>query len=92
MPSSSQLPGFSKDLGRRPGWDLTYNLAISADQAVSGGKILVDLSHLVGGRKISVNIPAGVKTGTRLRLKNLGEHLDDGIDRRGDLYLELRVD
>jgi curved DNA-binding protein len=92
LPSSSQLPGLSTGLGRRPASDLTYNLAISADQAVSGGKILVDLSHLAGGRKVSVNIPAGVKTGTRLRLKNLGEHLDDGIDRRGDVYLELRVD
>jgi molecular chaperone DnaJ len=39
--------------------------------------------------KIEVKIPKGVSTGTRLRLKGMG---DFGNDRIGDLYIDIAVD
>ena len=92
VPDLQQAASLPKHKDEQAGGDVTYNLTISADQAISGGKVLVDLPHLTNGGKISVNIPTGVKTGTRLRLKNLGEHWGGTGGRRGDLYLELRVE
>jgi DnaJ-class molecular chaperone len=92
VPDSKQAVKLPKHTDQQAGGNVTYNLTISSDQAVSGGKVLVDLPHLTAGGKISVNIPTGVKTGTRLRLKNLGEQLGSNAERRGDLYLELRVE
>ncbi len=81
--------GAPKDIKHSGSGDLIYNLGISADQAIQGGKIVLELPHLADGRKVSVSIPPGVKTGTRLRLKSLGEQ---AVGSRGDLYLELRVE
>lgn len=38
--------------------------------------------------KVDVTIPKGVNTGTRLRLRGMG---DFGKDRRGDLYIDISV-
>jgi curved DNA-binding protein len=92
LPGSKESLRLSERIGQAAGGDVGYNLTISSDQAVAGGKILVDVPHLTVGGRISVSIPAGVKTGTRLRLKNLGEHLGNSSGNRGDLYLELRVE
>jgi curved DNA-binding protein len=71
--------------------DVTYNLVISARQAAIGGKIEVKLPHLEGGKKVTVNIPAGVHPGTRLRLKSMGQPMPHGPEKRGDLYLQVQV-
>jgi curved DNA-binding protein CbpA len=92
VPNSAQSPETSTTLGHQIAGDVSYHLPISTDQAMSGAKILVELPHLEGGRKVSVSIPAGVKTGTRLRLKNLGGQPGDSTGSPGDLYLELRVE
>ena len=45
----------------------------------------------VNDERVQVRIPAGVKNGSRLRLKGKG-NLQPGTGRRGDLYLNLSVD
>lgn len=44
----------------------------------------------VNDERVQVRIPAGVKPGSRLRLKGKG-NLQPGTGRRGDLYLTLQV-
>ena len=44
----------------------------------------------VNDERVQVRIPAGVKDGSRLRLKGKG-NLQPGTGRRGDLYLNLRL-
>jgi DnaJ-class molecular chaperone len=92
VPSSAPSRTQPTHAGHLPGGDVSYNLAISSDQAVSGTRVQVELPHLEDGKTVAVTIPAGVKTGTRLRLKNLGEASLGSFGKRGDLYLELRVE
>jgi curved DNA-binding protein len=92
VPDAPQSPATSRHLDNPVAGDVSYNLAINADQAVGGARIEVELPHLENGRKVSVNIPPGVRTGTRLRLKQLGGQPAGGNGGRGDLYLELRVE
>jgi len=44
----------------------------------------------VNEERVQVRIPAGVKDGSRLRLKGKG-NLQPGTGRRGDLYLNLKL-
>ena len=44
----------------------------------------------VNNERVQVRIPAGVKNGSRLRLKGKG-NLQPGTGRRGDLYLNLKI-
>jgi DnaJ-class molecular chaperone len=73
------------------GSDMQYQLVISPADAARGGTMEIDLPHLNGGKKISIRIPAGVHTGTRLRFKEMGRPLETHPEVRGDLYLELSV-
>jgi curved DNA-binding protein len=92
VPQPLQSLATSRHLDNPVAGDVSYNLAIDADQAAGGAKIEVELPHLENGKKVSVNIPPGVRTGTRLRLKHLGGQPVGGNGGRGDLYLELRVE
>ncbi len=71
--------------------DLTYNLQVTQAQAQFGDVVKINLPHLGNGNMISVRIPRGVKTGTRLRLKDMGNLLPGGQLRRGDVYIILQV-
>ena len=44
----------------------------------------------MNNERVQVRIPAGVKNGSRLRLKGKG-NLQPGTGRRGDLYLNLSI-
>ncbi len=77
--------------GRQTAADLTYQLAISRDDAESGAVVEVDLPHMPEGGRVSVRIPPGVRTGTRLRLREKGGLLSESTQRRGDVYLDLKV-
>lgn len=72
--------------------DLTYRLQISQGQALVGTVVQIELPHRDDGKKISVRIPAGVRSGTRLRLREMGKELPGDPHRRGDVYLDLQVD
>jgi curved DNA-binding protein len=71
--------------------DLTYNLPITHGQAQFGDIVQLNLPHYGNGKLISVRIPPGVKTGTRLRLKDMGNLLPGSNMSRGDVYIILRV-
>ena len=71
--------------------DLTYNLRITRGQAQFGGIVQINLPHYGNGKLISVRIPPGVRTGTRLRLKDMGNLFPEGRVRRGDVYIVLQV-
>jgi DnaJ-class molecular chaperone len=71
--------------------DMTYNLEITRSQAQFGDVLQINLPHFEKEKLISVRIPRGVKTGTRLRLKDMGNLLPGSQLRRGDVYLVLKV-
>ncbi|HYA42639.1 MAG TPA: DnaJ C-terminal domain-containing protein [Syntrophobacteraceae bacterium] len=73
------------------GHELTYNLRITQGQAQFGDVVQINLPHYGSGKLISVRIPPGVKTGTRLRLKDMGNLLPGSRLRRGDVYIVLQV-
>jgi len=71
--------------------DMTYTLVISPGEALSGATVEMELPHLDGGRRVSVRIPPGVQSGTKLRLKEMGRIAPSRSERRGDLYIQLQV-
>jgi curved DNA-binding protein len=80
-----------RNIGSRLDIDITYQLLISSVDAVKGATVQVELPHYEGGKQVSVHIPPGVKSGTKLRLRQMGRPLPDRPSSRGDLYLQLQV-
>ncbi len=81
--------GFGGPTGQRPnGVDLDAEATISLPlaEAFRG----CERTLAVNDERVQVRIPAGVKDGSRLRLKGKG-HLQPGTGRRGDLYLTLKL-
>ncbi len=74
-----------------PDRDMNYQMSITPTQAAAGAVIEVELPHLSNGKRVSVRIPAGVRTGTRLRLKEMGQAISSASNQRGDLYITLMV-
>jgi curved DNA-binding protein len=66
--------------------DAEASVNVSFAEAFRGG----ERSLSVNNERVQVRIPAGVKNGSRLRLKGKG-NLQPGTGRRGDLYLNLKV-
>jgi curved DNA-binding protein len=77
--------------GTRGRSDVTYEVEISPKVILTGAVIEIELPHLENGKRVSVRIPPGVRTGTRLRLKDMGNLRPGNYSSRGDLYLQLRV-
>lgn len=71
--------------------DVTYELVITPRESVKGAVVEVDLPHWGVSKRVSVRIPPGVRSGTRLRLKEMGPPVLGQPRHRGDLYLQLRV-
>jgi len=70
--------------------DVTYQLQIDMKRALTGGQVEVEIPHLGGSKKVMVKIPAGIKPGTKLRLKEMGKPNPLGT-KRGDLFLQIRI-
>jgi curved DNA-binding protein len=83
-PGSEQIEG-------RSSLDVVYELAISRGEARNGTTVEVQLPHMDDGKRVSVRIPAGVHSGSKLRLKEMGRPLQSQPHHRGDLYIQLRV-
>jgi curved DNA-binding protein len=66
--------------------DAEATISISFAEAFRG----CDRTLAVNDERVQVRIPAGVRSGTRLRLKGKG-NLQPGTGRRGDLYLNLQL-
>lgn len=77
--------GSRQAAGRRArGRDLEQPIMISLEEAYSGTTRVLQRD----GRNLEVSIPAGARTGTRVRLAGQGE---TGYGQSGDLYLAVRV-
>ncbi len=79
--SVSSSPEYDRD-----GNDLTKEVNISLKTALFGDKITVQTLH----KEVTVKVPAGIKSGQKLRLKEQGI-MDRKSKKLGDLYLKLIV-
>jgi curved DNA-binding protein len=69
-----------------PNLDAEASITLSFSEAFRG----CERTLAVNDERVQVRIPAGVKPGSRLRLKGKG-NLQPGTGRRGDLYLNLQL-
>jgi curved DNA-binding protein len=85
-------PGGYQDAGRmsQRGEDIVYEMAISLEEAASGGEKRI--SYRKNGRleEVSVKIPRGIPSGKKLRLAGKGKEGRHG-GPPGDLYLQVTV-
>ncbi|RMF03649.1 MAG: J domain-containing protein [Chloroflexi bacterium] len=70
---------------RQSDYDIVHDLDISLNEAHSGTTRVITKD----GRRLQVKIPAGAKTGTKVRVR--GEGNRDYGGRTGDLYLKVNV-
>lgn len=76
------------DIFERDGDDLHAEVPISFAQATLGGKLEVPV---LGGGKVTINLPEGTQTGKTFRLREKGiKGLRSGV--RGDLYIHTVVE
>jgi DnaJ-class molecular chaperone len=73
-----------------PGTNLRHELQISLQKAILGGPTEFYLHSATGRNKLSVNIPAGIESGTKMRLRGKGEPSTSG-GPPGDLILVVNV-
>ena len=81
--------GFPSGFGGRGGpvdLDAEATINLSLSEAFRGSERTLS----VNAERVQVRIPAGVRSGSRLRLKGKG-NLQPGTGRRGDLYLNLQI-
>lgn len=69
--------------------DLAGIIKITPKEAADGTKKLISIPYGLRKKNFIVTVPPGVKEGTRLHLKGLGEKDREG--NRGDLFLDIRV-
>jgi curved DNA-binding protein len=67
------------------GRDLEHEVDVTLEEAFHGAQRLMEID----GRRLEVKIPAGVKTGSRVRVA--GEGMPNRGATRGDLYLRVNV-
>jgi DnaJ-class molecular chaperone len=72
----------------RESLDKHLELEISTAEAIAGDEKQVTYKRGRQKKSLVVKIPSGVKTGTKIRLKNMGQLKGN---KTGDLYLHVRV-
>lgn len=78
--------GRRRRAGPRAGGDLSATAEVSLADAVMGAERVM----FIGGKRLTVTVPKGVETGSRIRLAGQGEPGDHG-GPPGDLFLDLTV-
>ena len=69
---------------RPPRQDVRYEITVNKEQAAKG----LDKDLIRKGKKLRVKIPAGVKTGSKVRLRNACQTTDD---QPGDIIILIKV-
>jgi curved DNA-binding protein len=84
--------GTYENMGRVPqrGEDVVYDLAISLEEAASGGEKRISYRKNGKVEEISVRIPRGIPSGKKLRLTGKGMEGKNG-GPAGDLYLQISL-
>lgn len=77
---------FGGGFGPQPGADLSMNTTLNFIDGVNGTSIKVN----IGGKDVSVNIPAGVSDGQKIRLRGKGQASPNG-GPSGDLIINCTV-
>lgn len=72
------------------GADLEYRMELDFIQAVKGTEIKINISRPSGPETLTVKVPPGIKTGSRVRVAGKGEE-GFGGGPPGDLYIETYV-
>jgi curved DNA-binding protein len=83
---SGRGSGRSAPPGPRRGRDVEYEVDLSLEEAFHGAERLLDID----GHRIKAGIPAGVRTGSRVRLAGQAEPGQNG-GPAGDLYLIVQI-
>jgi DnaJ-class molecular chaperone len=68
--------------------DVWQALELTSSEAQTGGEKSIKIKRGWRTRKLMVKVPAGIKTGTAIRLKEMGKKKGKQI---GDLYLRIKV-
>lgn len=80
----------SSPFGRQRGADLRYTLSVTLEEAARGCEKTISFVRQRANKedtaKLSISIPAGVKSGQRLKLRGEGD-LGPGHSQAGDLYV-----
>jgi membrane associated rhomboid family serine protease len=69
--------------------DLYGAISITPEEAARGARKLISIPFEYQKKPIVLNIPAGIRDGTKLRLAGMGKKGDD--NRRGDFYFTVTV-
>src|SRR5579884_1392733 len=80
--------GFGRPDAGPGGSDVEAETWISLEEAFTGVTRRVETRGPGAGRRVEVQIPAGVRDGTRIRVPGQGER---GRGRTGDLYLRVHI-
>lgn len=68
--------------------DITYHLTVTSEEARQGKVVTISVDHGEGRETLKVNVPSGIRSGTRLRLKGKGARRDG---MRGNLFIAVQV-
>jgi len=81
---------FAQQASQRKGSDLVYELPLTLREVGMGTNKSVNFQHKGRTENLSVNIPAGMTTGKKLRLSGKGESSPHG-GPPGDLFIQAKV-
>jgi len=82
--SDVNLEDLLRQTQKPPRQDVSYEITLTKEQASSGVEKILPRR----GKRLKVNIPAGVKDGSKVRLKN-ARHVTDG--QPGDIIILVKV-
>lgn len=73
--------------GRKKGLDISYEVTVGFEEAITGGKRRLTLNN---GKSVDIKVPAGIKDGQVIRLSGQGGP-GVGSAPKGDALVEIRV-